>query len=149
MPSEQVALTQLDAPGPVRAWLAAFTGATRAEGATELDGLFAEVFLNGEPAGAAAVPRAAFLQALPAREEMFRAAGWADPELEVARYEVLGEHFGALVTTWRLSSLDGGSRSVQLRSSFVLRLQGDSAEVIAYLNDQDVRALLGAGMEAG
>jgi hypothetical protein len=43
-----------------------------------------------------------------------------------------------------MSAHDGG-RALQLRSSVVLRLHGDRAEVIAYLNDQDLGAVLGTG----
>jgi hypothetical protein len=138
------ALEALEAPEPVRAWLHSFVDSSRSGADGGPGELFAEVFLTGEPGGTATVPRAAFLAALPARERMFRAAGWADPRLGTARYEPLGEHFGALVTGWQMSALDGG-RSLQLRSAFVLRLHGDRAEVIAYLNDQDLGAVLGTG----
>jgi len=144
MTSDDAGVSRLQAPAAVRAWLDSFVDSSRSGAGGELAELFAEVFLSGEPGGAATVPRATFLAALPSRERLFRAAGWTDPRLETARYEPLGEHFGALVTTWQVAGLDGGGRSLQLRSSFVLRLHGDRAEVIAYLNDQDLRALLGA-----
>jgi len=143
MPSDHIAVAELDAPDSVRVWLGSFTAGTRA-GTENVPGeLFGDVFLSGDPSGVVSVPRAAFLAALPAREQMFRSAGWKDPELETARYEPLGEHYGALLTTWQMSDLEGSGRTVQLRSTFVLRLHDRRAEVVAYLNDQDLRAVLG------
>jgi hypothetical protein len=70
------ALEALEAPEPVRAWLHSFVDSSRSGADGGPGELFAEVFLTGEPGGTATVPRAAFLAALPARERMFRAAGW-------------------------------------------------------------------------
>jgi hypothetical protein len=145
MPCDHDVLTDLDAPDAVKTWLGAFVAATGPGEGAGLDDLFADPFVSGDPTGSMPVPRAAFVQALPAREQMFRTAGWADPALESAQYVALGNHFGALSTTWRMSALDGSDASVRLRSSFVLRQDGGRAEVIAYLNDQDLRALLRIG----
>lgn len=149
MPFNQDPVTELDAPALIKAWLAAFTEASRSGSTDGLGSLFGEVFVSADPTGAVAVPKPAFLAALPAREQMFKAAGWADPELETAGYTPIGEHFGVLSTTWRMSALDGGEGSMRLRSSFVLLLRSDRAETIGYLNDQDLRTLLSTGKSAG
>jgi hypothetical protein len=150
MPSDHSAVAGLDAPDAARAWLDAFLAVTGGSAGTHpggpLDGLFAEVFLNGDPSGSAPVPRAALLQALPQREKLFTAAGLGDPRLEAVTYASLGDHFGVLLTSWRVSALDGGGRTVQLRSSFVLRLEDERAEAVAYLNDQDLRSFLDPGL---
>jgi hypothetical protein len=149
MPSDHPAVAGLEAPGAALAWLDSFLAVTGGPAGADpggpLDDLFAEVFLNGDPAGSAPVPRAALRQALPARERLFTDAGLGHPQLESVTYTPLGGHYGVLLTTWRVSALDGVGRSVQLRSSFVLRLEHERVEAVAYLNDQDLRSVLDPG----
>ena len=68
-------MSELHLDGQVEAFFAIFAAASDQLDTDRLAELFAETFLAADPAGVQAVPRQAFLHALPRRAELFAAAG--------------------------------------------------------------------------
>jgi hypothetical protein len=117
-------MSELHLDGQVEAFFAIFAAASDQLDTDRLAELFAETFLAADPAGVQAVPRQAFLRALPRRAELFAAAGitaspspasstmpWTTPYL-LARIDWRAERAGA----WT---------SVRLSSTFILRRDAD------------------------
>ncbi len=98
-----------------------------------LAGCFADTFLAGDADGTRPVPRAAFLEALPRRREMFERAGIGPAALAGSSFDRLDDHYVLLRTTWAAPRTDGGG-AVELSSSFLLYRDADAYVAVAYLN---------------
>jgi hypothetical protein len=103
--------------------------------------LFAETFLAADPAGVQAVPRQAFLAALPRRAELFAAAGIARVVLAELRYQALDDTYVLARTDWR-GERTAASTLIRLSSTFILRRDADRLQVVFYLNHQDLARAL-------
>jgi hypothetical protein len=103
---------------------------------------FADTFMNADPQRVMAVPRAAFIAALPQREKMFQAAGISRVRLASVRETVLDPMHVLAATDWIAESTDGAE--ITLASTFILRRQGSSFVVVFYLNHQDITTVLAA-----
>ena len=103
---------------------------------------FADTFMNADPQRVMAVPKAAFIAALPQRDRMFQAAGISRVRLKSVRETVLDSLHVLAATDWIAESTDG--TNIPLASSFILRRQGPSFVVVFYLNHQDIAEVLGA-----
>ena len=101
---------------------------------------FADIFLNADPQRVMPVPKAAFIAALPQRDEMFQAAGISRIRLASVRETVLDPIHILAATDWIAESTDGAE--IPLASTFILRRQGSSFVVVFYLNQQDISAVL-------
>lgn len=117
----------------VRQFLEAFS---RSSDSLDLDALatcFGESFLAADPSGATAVPRPAFLQALPRRAQMFADAGVGAPALDSWTCQELDEHYLLVRTGWTAPRTNGGD-PVRLSSSFLLHRAPDGFRIVLYLN---------------
>lgn len=97
-----------------------------------LAGCFHDVFLAGDGSGATAVPRAAFLRALPDRVRQFAAAGLRPATLDRITHQELDEHYVLVRTEWTAARTDGGPPAT-LSSSFLLHRNADDLRIVAYL----------------
>jgi hypothetical protein len=127
----------------LRAFFEAFernneTGDLRAAGSQ-----FADVFMSADPGGVVAVPRGAFLAALPKRAELFRAAGIERVRLVSVKETELDPLHTMARTEWSAEKADGGS--LTLVSTYILRRDAGSYRVVFYLNHQDLAAMFGQG----
>jgi len=102
---------------------------------------FADVFLNANPHRCAPLDRAALAAALPARRALFERAGMGPLQLIGGEDQDLGSGFVLAQTRWRAEARD---RTLELRSTYVLRRVDDTFEVVFYLNHQDLAELLSA-----
>jgi hypothetical protein len=102
---------------------------------------FAQVFMNADPNGVAAVPRDAFLAALPRRQELFDRMGVGAIRLTALTETWLDEGYVLVHTQWTADLRDQSREPLGLSSSFILRRDGESLAVVFYLNHQDIRAL--------
>ncbi|MEV4135513.1 hypothetical protein AB0J72_25460 [Dactylosporangium sp. NPDC049742] len=114
----------------VRAFLAALGGAGSVE-------MFADPFLFADAGGARPVSRADFLATLPRRAQMFAAAGYGAAQLTSTQQQRLDEHYLLVRTDWSAPSLAGGE-AAELSSSYLLREDGTSVSVVAYVNHKTV-----------
>jgi len=103
--------------------------------------MFAEVFMSADPNGVTAVPRDAFVAALPQRQKLFDLMGASAIRLTALTENRLDDNY-LLVDTERAADLrDPFQAPLGLSSSFLLRQNGESLEVVFYLNHQDILAL--------
>src|SRR3954467_10626155 len=104
---------------------------------------FAETFLNLDPRSAGPVPREALIQALPGRARMFAAIGVEALELTELTERPLDERHTMVATTWsaRFSTDARDAEPLVLPSHFLLRRQGTSWQIVAYLNSTDLAAV--------
>ena len=128
--------------GQVEAFFDAFAAASDQLDLDRLAELFAETFLAADPAGVQAVPRQAFLRALPRRAELFAAAGITRVVLADLRHHALDDAYVLARTDWR-AERTGASTPVRLSSTFILRRDADRLRVVFYLNHQDLARVLG------
>ena len=115
-----------------------FDAFSRASDTLDVDALaecFGEVFLAADSAGARPVSRAAFLQALPRRAQMFADADVGRAQLDGLTYQQLDEHYLLARTEWTAPRTHGGD-PVRLTSSYLLRRDGDGLCIVLYLNHQ-------------
>ena len=124
----------------VREFFEAFERNSNALDAEALAGQFGDHFLGADPARATPVSRADFLDALPARRELFDSAGLLRTRLTSLTETALDADHVLAETTW-VGELRGGDE-LPLGSSFILRRQGASWVVIFYLNHQDITRIL-------
>ena len=134
-------MSELHLDGQVQAFFATFAAASDQLDLERLAELFAETFLAADPAGVQAVPRQAFLRALPRRAELFAAAGITRVALADLRHQPLDNTYVLARTDWRAERA-GASRSVRLSSTFILRRDADRLRVVFYLNHQDLARVL-------
>ena len=97
---------------------------------------FAETFLNLDPRSAGPVPREALIQALPGRAKLFATIGVEALELTELSEQPLDELHTMVATTWtaRFSADGADAAPLSLPSHFLLRRQGSSWQIVAYLN---------------
>jgi hypothetical protein len=103
--------------------------------------LFAGTFLVLDPARAAAVTPAQLAAALPARRTMFDAAGVGALRRTGARQQRLDDRHVLVSAGWSAERTAGGP--LNLASTFLLRREGDSFQIMVYLNHTDLVAALG------
>jgi ketosteroid isomerase-like protein len=135
-------MSKLHLDGQVEAFFDAFAAASDQLDLDRLAELFAETFLAADPAGVQAVPRQAFLRALPRRAELFAAAGITRVVLADLQHHALDDAYVLARTDWR-AERPGASTPVRLSSTFILRRDGDRLRVVVYLNHQDLARVLG------
>jgi hypothetical protein len=109
-----------------------------ASGALDLDALarcFADPFLSADASGSRSVPRAAFLQALPRRAQMFADAGIGAANLTSLTCDRIDDHYLLARTEWSAPRTAGGE-PVHMASSYLLHEEGDQLRIVLYLNHQ-------------
>ena len=116
----------------VRAFLTTFSGGTDPAAAGDT---FADPFLLADRTGARPVPRAAFLAALPGREQAFRDAGLGTPVLAGIDCQRLDETYVLARGDWDAPRSQDGE-PVRLASSFLLHDDGNAFRVVLYLTHQ-------------
>jgi ketosteroid isomerase-like protein len=136
-------MSELHLDGQVEAFFATFAAASDQLDLDRLTELFAETFLAADPAGVQAVPRRAFLRALPRRAELFAAAGITRVVLADLQHQPLDDTYVLARTDWR-GERTGSSTPVRLSSTFILRRDADRLRVVFYLNHQDLAQALSA-----
>ena len=135
-------MSELHLDGQVEAFFDTFAAASDQLDLDRLTELFAETFLAADPAGVQAVPRRAFLRALPRRAELFAAAGITRVILDDLQYHPLDGTYVLARTDWR-GERTTASDPVRLSSTFILRRDVDQLRVVFYLNHQDLTRALG------
>ena len=111
----------------------AFSAASNTLDLNVLADCFTDPFLSADPSGARPVSRAAFLQALPRRAQMFADAGVGTPSLTSMHHDRLDDHYLLARTEWSAPRTAGGE-PVRLASSFLLRDEGGRLRIVLYLN---------------
>src|SRR3954451_4813353 len=101
---------------------------------------FAETFLNLDPRSAGPVPREALIQALPGRAGLFATIGVQALELTELTERPLDELHTLVATSWsaRFSADVPDPEPLELPSQFLLRRNGDSWQIVVYLNSTDL-----------
>jgi hypothetical protein len=102
--------------------------------------------MSADPSGVTAVPRPAFLAALPQRQKLFDAIGARALRLTELTETRLDDSYLLVETQWsaELDTRSGQHDTMSLSSSFILRRQADSLKIVFYLNHQDIHALANA-----
>jgi hypothetical protein len=100
--------------------------------------MFAEVFMNADPAGVTAIPRSAFIAALPQRQKFFDAIGARTIRLTALAETRLDDNYLLVDTHWIAELGNDGRETLPLSSSFILRREGEALVVVFYLNHQDI-----------
>ncbi|HEX6674735.1 MAG TPA: DUF4440 domain-containing protein [Actinomycetes bacterium] len=134
-------MSELHLDAQVGAFFDTFAAAGDQLDVDQLAALFAETFLAADPAGARPVPRQAFLQALPRRAELFRAAGITRVVLVDLQHHALDDTYVLARTDWQ-GERSTASTPVRLSSTFILRRDADQLRVVFYLNHQDLARAL-------
>jgi hypothetical protein len=111
----------------------------RGAGATVL---FADSFLALDPMHAITLTPAMLASALPARREMFDAAGVGAIRRARACQLRLDETHALVKVNWTAER--SGRESLQLDSTFLVRREPEGLRIVVYLNHHDVTALLSA-----
>jgi hypothetical protein len=103
---------------------------------------FAETFLNLDPRSATPVPREALITALSGRAQLFGSIGVEGLELTELSETPLDDLHTLVATTWtaRFSPDARDAEPLVLPSQFLLRRQGDSWQIVVYLNSTDLAA---------
>jgi hypothetical protein len=104
---------------------------------------FADTFLNLDPRSAGSVPREALIQALPGRAQLFATIGVEALELTELSERALDDLHTMVATTWtaRFSADAVDAEPLVLPSQFLLRRQGTSWQIVAYLTSTDLAAV--------
>jgi hypothetical protein len=121
-----------DASEDVARFLNTFQRASHELDLEALNGCFAEVFLAADANGSYAVPRQAFLDALPKRAAA--AAGIGRAALRSAHAQSLDDHWILLRTLWAAPRSDG--QELDMASSFLLHRDGTELRAAVYLNHE-------------
>ena len=111
---------------------------------------FAETFLNLDPTSAAAVDREALIRALPMREKLFATIGAQGLELTELSEQPLDDLHTLVASTWsaRFRADARDTSPLDLPSHFLLRRQGGSWQIVAYLNHTDLASAFRRRSEA-
>jgi hypothetical protein len=117
----------------VRQFLDRFTSGAEGGDTEALGDCVAEVFIAADANAARAVPRSAFLSAVPRRRQMFADAGVGRAVLDSHTVQLLDDHHLLVRTEWTAPRVDG-SEPLHLSSSFLLRRDGDVLTALVYLN---------------
>ena len=97
--------------------------------------------MSADPNGVTAVPRDAFVAALPQRQKLFDLMGASVIRLTALSENRLDDNYVLVHTQWVADLRDPSHPPLGLSSSFLVRQDGDSLLVVFYLNHQDIRAL--------
>jgi hypothetical protein len=119
----------------IRRFFDVFSAACDTLDLTTLTSCFADPFLSADATGARSVPRAAFLQALPRRAQMFAAAGVGPATLTSVSHDRLDDRYLLARTEWSAPRTAGGE-PVHLASSFLLYDEGEHVRIVLYLSHQ-------------
>jgi hypothetical protein len=105
---------------------------------------FLETFLSLDPNTASTLDREIMLAALPKRRALFDSLGAGEAQLHEARELPLDETHTLVRTVWKmpLNPTPAGRNELLLRSTFLLRRTSDGWRIAAYLNHEDVTALV-------
>lgn len=106
--------------------------------------LFHETFLSLDPNGVAVVTREQLRAALPMRAQLFRSVGASDNRLRDLDVRPLDDRHVLAETRWELGGEDGTQEPIELGSTYLLRREAGDWHVVAYLNHQDLGAVLAA-----
>jgi hypothetical protein len=104
---------------------------------------FAATFLALDPAHALTLTPAQLAAALPARRRRFDAAGVGEIHRTGASQLRLDDRHVLVTATW--SADRDGADPLALRSSFLLRREGERYQIMVYLNHVDLDSALAAG----
>ncbi|WP_433223368.1 hypothetical protein ACQP00_25950 [Dactylosporangium sp. CS-047395] len=102
--------------------------------------LFAATFLALDPARAVAITPAQLAAALPARRAMFDRAGVGPLTRAAARQLRLDDRHLLVGADWTAPRT--GGEPLHTTSTFLLRREGDSFQIMVYLNHTDLAAAL-------
>jgi hypothetical protein len=119
----------------IRRFFEVFSTASDALDLTALADCFTDPFLSADATGARAVPRAALLQALPRRAQMFADAGVGAARLTSISHDRLDDHYLMARTQWT-APRTAGAEPLHLASSFLLHDEGEHLRIVLYLNHQ-------------
>lgn len=126
----------------VRDFFARFEQAGNRLDLDEISGQFADTFMSADPGGVTAVPKAAFLAALPARDKLFASVGATGMRLTAITETPLDDHYVLVDTEWET---EPATKPLSLSSAFVLRRTEEGGlQVVFYLNHQDVAQVIRA-----
>jgi hypothetical protein len=129
----------------VRDFFARFEQAGNQLDLDEISGQFADTFMSADPGGVTAVPKAAFLAALPAREKLFASIGATGMRLTGITETPLDDHYILVDTQWETEPATSETEPLSLSSAYVLRrTEDDRLQVVFYLNHQDITEVIRA-----
>jgi hypothetical protein len=129
----------------VRDFFARFEQAGNRLDLDEISGQFADTFMSADPGGVTAVPKAAFLAALPAREKLFASIGATGMRLTGITETPLDDHYILVDTQWETEPSTSETEPLSLSSAYVLRrTEDDRLQVVFYLNHQDITEVIRA-----
>ncbi|HET8590402.1 MAG TPA: hypothetical protein VFM01_12285 [Nakamurella sp.] len=100
--------------------------------------MFAEQFLNLDPARAMVVTRDQLSAALPQRQTLFAAAGIRGTRLQHLDVRPLDALHQLADTEWAAEFDDPNAEPLTLRSTFLVRLVDGAWRIVVYLNHQDI-----------
>src|SRR5690348_7203867 len=128
----------------VREFFTEFERASHALDVAALGAMFGEVFLNLSPTSCGPVTREDFTKALPMRQRLFGSIDATGTRLTDLSETVLDDMHTLVETRW---SVEFGpdspaDRSLTLSSAFLLRREDGRWRVVAYLNHQDIVAVI-------
>lgn len=129
----------------VRDFFARFEQAGNRLDLDEISGQFADPFMSADPNGVQAVPKAAFLAALPAREKLFASIGATGMRLTGITETPLDDHYILVDTQWETEPATSETEPLSLSSAYVLRrTEDDTLQIVFYLNHQDIMEVIRA-----
>lgn len=104
--------------------------------------LFHDTFLNLDPTTISFVTRDQLRASLPMRAKLFAALGVTGLTIaDIDPIELDAQHV-LVRTTWTASMTDPDAEPLVLRSTYLLRRYEGSWQILAYLNHQDLKAML-------
>ncbi|MDQ2737913.1 MAG: nuclear transport factor 2 family protein [Actinomycetota bacterium] len=111
---------------------------------------FTDPFLTADPNRVAVVPKAAFLNALPSRAELFASIGRVGSHLLRLTETRLDDLHVLVDTEWETQLRDDTGRvdTLALSSVFILRRDNGTLRIVFYLNRDDIVAVI-QGRRAG
>lgn len=111
---------------------------------------FTDPFLTADPNRVAVVPKAAFLNALPSRAELFASIGRVGSHLLRLTETRLDDLHVLVDTEWETQLRDDTGRvdTLALSSVFILRRDNGTLRIVFYLNRHDIVAVI-QGRRAG
>lgn len=103
---------------------------------------FAEVFLHSDPETVQAVKREDFIKALPLRKAFFGKLGLQQTTMQIIQEVDMGAHILVRATVDMTFEKNGTPVRIHQTASYILKENGESYVIIAYINDQLLQALL-------
>lgn len=105
---------------------------------------FSETFMHADPSGVRAVPRNGFLQSLPKRKAYFDAIGLRKTRLEVVEEIPLNAVYtlAKVAVTMDFVAKNGESKTVPQTASYIVKMGGDTPQIVFYLNDQMLQEVM-------